>query len=225
MSRPLVIVRPEPGCGETVAAAIALGLPTIAAPLFAIEALEWDAPAPDGLDGLLAGSANVFRHGGKGLDALRAIPVHAVGGRTAEAAREAGFAIAQVGEGGLQRVVDTLQPPFRYLRLAGEARVDLAAPAGVEVVERVVYRAAPLPLTRPAIDALSQGAVVALHSGEAARRFAAEIDVYGLERARIAISALAPRIAESVGEGWQAVTVACEIADSALLALAAELCQ
>ena len=45
-------------------------------------------------------SANAIRHGGAGLERLRSLPVHAVGEATAAAAREAGFAVAGIGEGG-----------------------------------------------------------------------------------------------------------------------------
>lgn len=225
MSRPLVIVRPEPGCSETLAAAQALGLPAIAAPLFAIMPVRWEAPEAQDFDAILAGSANVFRHGGTGLAALRALPVHAVGSRTADAARAAGFAVASVGEGGLQPLVAGLAGPLRLLRLAGEARVELTPPLDVRVADRVVYRAEPLPLAPAAVTALDSGGAALLHSGEAARRFASDCDRLGLSRARIAIAALAPRIADAAGEGWRAVSVAQNPTDSALLAIAGELCQ
>lgn len=224
MSRPLVIVRPEPGCGETLRAAEALGLEAIAAPLFAIEPVAWEPVEPGKTDAILAGSANAFRHGGDGLAALRMLPVHAVGERTAEAARDAGLAVATEGEGGLQVLLDRLPPPLRLLRLSGEARVDLRPPDGIMIAERIVYRAVPQRLSGHIIATLSRGAVVALHSGEAARHFAAEVDRLGIDRALIAIAALAPRIAGAAGEGWQAVRTAPQVTDGALLALAAEMC-
>lgn len=224
MSRPLVVLRPEPGCGETLAAARALGLAAIGSPLFAIEPVAWSVPEGP-FDGILAGSANAFRQGGANLASLSAIPVHAVGERTAEAARAAGFAVASTGEGGLQAVIDRLTPPLRLLRLAGEARVALAPPPGISIAECVVYRAAPRALSGEATAALWSGAVALLHSGEAARAFAAECDRIGLDRGGIAIAALAPRIAEAAGNGWQVVEAAAEVSDAALLALAVQLCQ
>lgn len=225
MRRPLIVLRPEPGCGETIAAARLLGLDPVAAPLFAIEPLAWRAPDPAGFDGLLAGSANAFRHGGEPLRQLRSLPVHAVGERTAEAARAAGFVVATVGAGGLQSSIDALVPPLRLLRLSGEARVALAVPPGIELAERVIYRAVALSLSEEAARHLAGGAVALLHSGEAARGFAAECGRLGIARRRVAIAALAPRIADAAGAGWEEVRIAREATDGALLALAKDMCQ
>lgn len=225
MSLPLVIVRPAPGLADTVSAARALGLTPIAAPLFDILPVAWSVPDPARFDGILAGSANAFRRGGEGLAALCQLPVFAVGEATANAARAAGFAIAAVGSGGLQKVLDTITPPRSLLRLAGEARVALAPPVGVSVTERVVYRAAPLPLGEAAVSALKTGAVVMLHSAEAARHFAGECDRLSLPRAGIALATIGPRVSAAAGAGWRAVAHAETPADAPLLALAARMCQ
>ena len=225
MRRPLIVLRPEPGCGETVAAARRLGMEPVAAPLFTIESIAWHAPDPAEFDGLLAGSANAFRHGGEPLRKLRPLPVHAVGERTAEAARAAGFVVATVGAGGLQSLIDALVPPLRLLRLSGEARVALAAPPGIELAERVIYRAVALSLSAEAARHLAGGAVALLHSGEAARGFAAECGRLGIARRRVAIAALAPRIADAAGAGWEEVRIAGEATDGALLALVKDMCQ
>ena len=225
MNRPLVILRPEPGLGETLAGARALGLEAVASPLFQIQALEWNAPEPRVFDALLAGSANAFRMGGARLAGLRALPVLAVGQKTADAARAAGFRVDTVGEGGLQHVLDGLEAPMRLLRLAGEERVSLVPPAGTTIAEVVVYRAAPLDLSRDAIDALSRGAVAAVHSGLAAQRFTRECERWGIDRAGVAIAVLAPRIAAQAGNGWAAVATADKVDETALLALAAQMCQ
>lgn len=221
---PLLVVRPEPGNAATVAAARELGLDAHAAPLFGIAPLGWDAPDAAGFDGILAGSANVFRHGGTGLEGLRALPVHVVGASTAEAARSAGFTVATTGEGGLQAVLDRL-PGRRLLRLAGTERIVLHPPAGTSIETREVYTARPLALPAQAADLLRSGAVVALHSGEAARHFAAECDRLALARGRITLACLAPRIAELAGKGWAACRVSTARSDPALLALARAMCQ
>lgn len=225
MSLPLLVLRPEPGCGETLAAARARGLQAIAAPLFAIEPVAWDVPDPAHFDALLAGSANAFRHGGAGLAGLSALSVHAVGEATADAARAAGFRVAGLGEGRLKEVLDAVPAPARLLRLAGEARVALVPRPGVTVVERVVYRADHQPLSGEAAAAIGRGAVALLHSGEAARAFASECDRLRIDRGTVALAALAPRVAEAAGSGWREVGVAPAIADPALLALAADMCQ
>ena len=225
MTRPLVVLRPEPGLGETLAIAQSMGLEAVPAPLFEVGPVAWHAPDPARFDAILAGSANAFRHGGATLSALTPLPVHAVGERTARAAREAGFAVASTGGRDLQTVLDALPTPARLLRLAGDRRVPLAIPEDVTIEECVVYRAMPLPLTDLALHALRSGAIALLHSGEAARRLADECDRLAIDRSGVTLAALAPRIAEAAGPGWQAVVSASEPTDLALLVLAGDICQ
>jgi uroporphyrinogen-III synthase len=215
VSRPVLVLRPEPGCAETLAAARGRGLEAIAAPLFAIQPVAWTAPDASAFDALLVGSANAFRQGGSGLAAVIRLPVLAVGDRTADAARAAGFRVAATGQGGLQAVIETVEAPARLLRLSGETRVELVPPPGVEVVDATVYRA---------VAALRAGAVAMLHSAEAARRFAAECDRLGIARGTVRLAALASRIAEAAGEGWAQVCTAAQVTDCALLALATDMC-
>lgn len=226
---PLIVIRPEPGCAETVAAARAMDLAAQGFPLFAVCTLAWTEPGPASFDALLIGSANALRHGGGGLDRYKALPVYAVGATTAAAARQAGFAVAVTGEGGLQALLPQLAADGcpRVLRLSGEAHVPLDPPPGVTVETAVVYAARPLPL--PAAAVPPGGCVVALHSGEAARHFAAECARLGLDRAMIALACLAPRVAEAAGAGlrgggWTEVRVA-PTDEVALLALARDMCQ
>ena len=225
MTRPLIVLRPEPGSAETIAAARARGLVAIASPLFTIEPVPWQAPDPAAFDGILVGSANVFRHGGGGLSALADLPIYAVGERTARAARAAGFSVAGEGSSDLQDLLGTLQPPQRLLRLAGEVHVSVTPPPGIAIAERIVYRARPQALRPDAARCLGGGAVVLLHSGAAAQAFAAECDRLNLDRSVIAIAALAPRIAQCAGSPWSDVQVAPEVTDAALLALANDMCQ
>lgn len=223
-ARPLIVIRPEPGCSATLSAARGLGLEVHGFPLFAVEPVVWDVPEAAGFDGLLAGSANVFRHGGEGLARLTALPVHAVGAATAEAARAAGFRVAQVGEGGLQVLAGRLAPG-NYLRLAGEDHVPLDPAAGARIESRIVYAARALPMPSALIALLSVPCVVALHSGEAARHFAAECKSHGVQRQHVTIAALAPRIAAMAGSGWGDVGISAQRTDTAMLELAERMCQ
>ncbi|MCW1382491.1 uroporphyrinogen-III synthase [Novosphingobium sp. KCTC 2891] len=223
-ARPVVVIRPEPGNAATAASARALGLEVIAHPLFDMAPADWAVPLPQGYAGLLAGSANVFRLGGAGIAGLRGLPAHAVGAMTAEAARAAGFTVAETGEGGLQPLVSHLAPG-RWLRLAGEKHVPLACPPGVTVDTRVVYAARALPFPADLTAALAQPAVVLLHSGEAAAHFAAECDRLAIPRGGLALACLAPRIGVQAGAGWQAIEIARTHTDDALLALAVQMCQ
>jgi uroporphyrinogen-III synthase len=221
---PLLVLRPQPGCAATLAAAQALGLAAHGHPLSQIVPVAWDAPDPAGIDGLLIGSANVFLHGGAALDALQAKPCHVVGDATAAAARAAGFAVAAVGEGGLQAVLDQIVAPAHLLRIAGEEHIALSPPAGVTITTAIAYRTEALPLD-PALPLLARGrAVVLLHSAATARHFAAECQRLGIDRAAIILAALGPRIAAAAGEGWRAVHLAAAPNDAALLELARDVC-
>jgi uroporphyrinogen-III synthase len=221
---PLVVIRPEPGLSATAAEAEKRGLSAICTPLFTIESSAWNAPDPNAIDGLLIGSANAIRHGGA-LGAFCAKPVYAVGETTAQAARDAGFAVAATGNGGLQPLVDTLAGQrVTLLRLAGEEHVPLTPPDGMELVTRVVYSSIPNAVPGDLATTLQAGAVVLLHSAAAARHFAAECDRLGLDRARIALAALGPRIADAAGTGWRMAEAAAQPSDAALLALAGRMC-
>lgn len=221
---PVIVIRPEPGNSATIAAARAMGLAAYAFPLFRVAATPWDSAAPSHYDALLVGSANVFRHGGAGLARLRHLPVHAVGEATAEAATDAGFTVAEVGSGGLQSVLDRL-PGKRLLRLSGLDHIALALPPGTFIDTRVVYAVVPAAIQPNLIARLRRPALVLLHSGEAARHFAAQCDHAELPRSSIALACLAPRIAEMAGPGWKDVQIAAERSDPALLALARQMCE
>lgn len=222
-SLPLVVIRPEPGNHTTCTAARKRGVEALAFPLFTIEPLVWH-PPHGSFDAILAGSANVFRHGGAALNALKAVPVIAVGETTAASARAAGFTIRQIGEGGLQPVVATL-PPGRYIRIAGEDRVELAPPAGVRIETVVAYAARRSPFPRALAHVLGTGAVVLLHSGEAARHFVTECERLGISKQSLYLACLAPRIAMMAGEGWAGVATASARSDAMLLELAIGMCQ
>ncbi len=222
---PVLVLRPQPGNAATCTAARALGLMPVAAPLFAYAARAWQLPDTAPWAGLLIGSAAVLVHAGAGLDALRTVPVYAVGPTTARAAQTAGFAVARTGSGGLQTLVAKL-PPGRYLRLAGEARVPLDPPPGATIDEVIVYAAQPQPLDPATIDLIRRRQVLALlHSAEAARHFAAQCTTHDLPRHRIALACLAPRIATAAGENWQTIACAPRPDDDAVLSLACQMCQ
>ena len=222
----IVVIRPQPGCDATLAAARAAGLDAQGYPLFRIVPRAWSAPAPNAFDALLIGSANAMRHGGPLLDGYREKPVYAVGAETARVAREAGFDRVVAGVGGLQAVLDRLRPEDRrLLRVAGVERVALTAPAGVTITERSVYASEALAMPEPLTALLRRGALVLLHSAVAAQHLAGQCDALALDRSAIALAALGPRIAEAAESGWRAVGIADRPDDATLLALAAEMCQ
>lgn len=225
MSTPAYVLRPEPGLTSTLVAAFEHGIPARGMPLARVEPVAWKAPA-EPFDALLIGSANAIRHAGAELDKLRHLPVLAVGEATARAAREAGLAIARVGEGGLQALLDQLDnAPRRLLRLAGEEHLSLDSPDSVTMASVVTYLVHFLPLTPAQAVLLGQGGVVMLHSGAMARHFALQCEGLGIEKGQLVIASMAPRITDMAGAGWQSVHTAPEQSDKALLELVAGLCQ
>jgi uroporphyrinogen-III synthase len=160
----LLVTRPDPE--RTVQALRAAGHAVVAAPLMRIEPLPAVLEGP--YDGVLITSANAVRalagHPNK-TDFLR-LPVLAVGARSAEAAREAGFAQITSADGALGDLVRLAAARFAGRRLiylaAGDRAGDLAAelaPHGIAVETVVVYRAV-------AADALPPDAARALRDGQ-----------------------------------------------------------
>lgn len=209
--RPLVILRPEPGASETAGRARAMGLEAVVWPLFDIRPLRWSAPDPARFDAILMTSANAARFGGPELEKLRALPIHAVGEATAQAAREAEFEVASIGTGGAGQL--DLPKDMMLLHLAGRHRQPVE---GAESI--AVYEAVELPPPE-GLSALAD-AVVAVHSPRAGHRFSGLVE----DRGRLTIAAISQAGADACGAGWQRVEIADLPRDSSLLALAARLC-
>lgn len=224
MSRPAFLLRPEPGWSASAAATGSIGLKVQGEPLARVEAVAWQIPDRR-FDGLLVGSANVFRHGGQVLEILRDLPVHCVGETTADAARASGFTVETVGHGGLAKVLNSLAGRrLKLLRPCGEARLALDPPAGIEVTDAVVYRLRNIPISSALAQDLGRGGVVLLHSAELARHFAAECERLALSRDRLELVLIGPRLVPAAGDGWRAIHIAERPDDAALLALAAQVC-
>ena len=223
---PVLCLRPEPGLSATMARGTALGLEMIGLPLSRIAPVTWDVPASESFDAILAGSANIFRHGGAGLVGLHSLPVMAVGQTTAAAARDAGFKVNQIGHGGLQLLIDRLaDQPMRFLRLCGEDRVPLQLHPGHQLVERIVYHSVPLHIPDSASPVFARKPVVLLHSAASAQLFVSECKRLVLDRATIVLAALGPRIIADIGDGWGQVLLPDTPDDTALLAKVAKMCK
>jgi uroporphyrinogen-III synthase len=214
--RPILVLRPEPGASVTVQRAQELGLDAFSVPLFEIEPVAWSPPDPEDFDGLLLTSANTVRHAGEQIKTLTGLPVYAVGGATAEAARDAGFEIALAGPAGVDRLLGLVPPGLRLLHPCGEYRRMPSDPSH-EITPLVVQAAKPV--GRPDLSA-ARNVVAMIHSPRAGTRFG---ELVG-ERRSILIAAISEAAANAVGTGWAAVEVADYLNDYGLLALAARLC-
>ena len=208
---PLVILRPEPGASATADKARAMGLNAVTVPLFEVVPVPWAAPDPGAFDSIVMTSANAIRHGGAELERLKGLPVRAVGAATAAAAREAGFSVTAIGDGGVANMV--LPPGERLLHLAGRAHLPSDAAMTIPVYEA-------RPIEDPAgLETLAE-CVIAVHSPRAGRRLAELIS----DRSQSFIVAISAAAAEACGAGWKQVQAAPQPNDPALLALAARLC-
>jgi uroporphyrinogen-III synthase len=145
----LLVTRPEPDAQHTAAALRACGHETIVASLLSIE-VAFDADlGPGPWSAVLITSANAVHavSGHARFGELQAAPVFAVGRRSADAARTAGFADVTSADGGvtdLARLVRArVAASARVLYLAGEERSgDLAGDlAEFETRTVAIYRA------------------------------------------------------------------------------------
>jgi uroporphyrinogen-III synthase len=223
----LLILRPQPGADETADRAIAKGFDPVVAPLFVVRPLQWDAPDPSEIEALLLTSANAARHGGDMLEAFANLPCYCVGGATAAAAREAGFpeVLTGPGDGAGTLALMASDGIVHALHLCGREHLELDH-SGIALTRRCVYAAdAVEALPDEAEAALGAGAVALLHSPRAAALFAKLANAAGIARDGVAVAAISETVAAAAGFGWKTKASAPAPEDSALLELAAKLCQ
>uniref|UniRef100_UPI0035C9C970 uroporphyrinogen-III synthase n=1 Tax=uncultured Sphingomonas sp. TaxID=158754 RepID=UPI0035C9C970 len=217
MTRTLAVLRPEPGNAATCGRAAAAGFATISLPFFAVRALDWDPPDPAEHDALVLTSANTVRFGGAGLDALKRLPVVAVGPHTAAAARAAGFDVMATGSGDGAEIarLAAARAVTRALHLTGRDRTLTAGGPIATVLP--VYESVELPISPVALGTLA-GTIALLHSARAARRLDALLAAAGIDRSGIALAAFSDAIAAAAGRGWAGVATAASPDDAALFA-------
>ncbi len=160
----VLITRSEPGASETAGRLTAAGYTPIIEPVFAIEPIAAKIPDFDALAFTSANGARQFA----GLSTRRDAPVYCVGARTAEAAREMGFANVTSADGdadALAAVIIRQLPRQTRLLHAGneESRGDLTGR-----LRNAGHVASFLPIFR-AVARLKPGPVLAEHlSGKTA---------------------------------------------------------
>lgn len=229
----LVVTRPQSDGGRTAGALRARGHDVLLAPLMRVETM--DADLSGGWGAVVITSANapaaIASHPLRG--ALVGLPLFAVGQRSAQAAREAGFADVTSAGGDVRDLVRLVlarradaSAPVLYL--AGEDRAsDLSGELtarGMAIEMKVVYRAVSAPFPQALIDALNAGTVDAvLHFS----RRSAQNYVTGATTAGMLAAALSPRhlclsaqVAEPIaGAGATAVVIAARPDEAALIDL------
>jgi len=231
----VLLTRPERDAQRTAAALRAHGHEPILAPLLHIEILS-DAELGRGpWAAILVTSANAVRaiaeH--RRRAALQAVPVYAVGQRSAQAMREAGFADVTSADGDVNDLANLvaarLKPATPLLYLAGEKRSgDLAGTLrgrDFMVQTVLVYRViAAEKLPRQASDALTAGIDAVLHfsrrSAEAYVSAAREAGVLNDALAKPIHLCLSGRIAQPLtGAGAARICIAARPDEAALLEL------
>ena len=192
----VLVTRPEPDATLTAAKLEQLGHQVLVDPLLTLEPVTGHEVPAGEFAAVAVTSANAMRVAGgmRALDALRSIPLYAVGHATAEAARAAGFSQVIAAGGDTTALAhclaERLPASARVLYLAGEDRAqdlgELLGPARIAVTLLVLYRMrAARALADATATALASGSADAvLHfSARSAAVFAAVVERQGLVNA------------------------------------------
>jgi len=229
----VVLTRPQEDSERTAAALRARGHDVLIAPLLKIELVH--ANLRPNWGGVIITSANaaaaIATHPAR--DGLIKLPLFAVGKRSADAARQAGFSDITTAGGDVRDLLRTIvehradtKGPLLYL--AGEDRSgDLIGDLtvhGIAAELAVVYRAATAPFFPPLTEALNANEVDAvLHfSKRSAESYLAGADVAGVTPLALAVRhfCLSEQIAEPLrGAGAGRIAVARRPDEAAMIEL------
>ena len=202
----MLVTRPEPDASETAARLGALGIEGMPCPLLAHQTLPASLPEATGFAAIAVTSTNALRalrERGM-LERYLNLPLYAVGGRTAAAAKALGFKTVTHAEGGFAALAHTpLKGPIVYpaaRELAGDLAKSLA-PFGRMVITAEVYAMNPveaLPLTAAGGFAANSIGAVLLYSKRTAETFVrlADAHVDRLERRQLGMLCLSEAVAE-----------------------------
>ena len=231
----MLVTRPEPDASETAARLGALGIEGMACPLLVHQTLQGSLPEPTGFAAITVTSTNALRAlRERGvLERYLKLPLYAVGGRTAAAARSLGFTTVTHAEGGFAALAELLAHtplagPIFYpaaRELAGDLAKSLA-PFGRMVITAEVYAMNPvdtLPLTAAGGFADNAIDAVLLYSRRTAETFVrlAEPHVDRLERRPIGMLCLSEAVAEPLVDAhFIRVSLAEQPSEQAMMGLA-----
>jgi uroporphyrinogen-III synthase len=201
----ILVTRPQPDNAATVAALRAKGFDVLPAPILRFEPVGFQDDPDARYGAVIVTSANALR-AAEGLPAmigLKQLPLFAVGERTAEAAREAGFNNVISADGDATALRELMMASVRvkklkkidtllYLAGADLAR-DLAGELGergFDVVTQTTYRMVPIvSLPRDVCDAFAASGIEAVlhYSRRSARAFLDAARAGGVEISALAI--------------------------------------
>jgi uroporphyrinogen-III synthase len=229
----VLVTRPDDDAQRTAAALKARGHAAIIAPLLEIQFRPGPEIDLDGVQAVLATSANGIRALAHRTE-RRDVPVFAVGPQTAEAARAASFADVKSADGdGAALAASAIRwatPHAGALYHPGGAQTkgglaEGLTAAGFTVRSETLYEAVPrAQLPADVIAALQAGEIgaVLLYSPRSARIFVEAIRAAGLEKACVRLDALCISAAAAeplAGLGFRAIRTAPHPNQEALLGL------
>ncbi|ODT08853.1 MAG: uroporphyrinogen III synthase [Mesorhizobium sp. SCN 65-20] len=219
MARRVLVTRPDPGATRTARRLEALGFEPVLLPLSETRAVPVARDSvPMNAVAVAVTSANALRHAPSGLiERLSRLPCHAVGTRTAECARKAGFVSVNEGPGDAAGLADQIAGQLGRATLAylcGRVRMPdfehRLALARMRVVPIETYDTVGLaPSSTTVHQQLAGQAVdaVLIYSARAAAAFG-ELIAAQEEAERLVGGAtclcLSGRIAAALGEGFNA---------------------
>jgi uroporphyrinogen-III synthase len=201
----ILVTRPQPDNETTAAALRAKGFGVLLAPMLRFEAIAFHDDADARYGAVIVSSANALRAIEADLAGSRllTLPLFAVGERSAEAARHAGFRDVAVADGNAAALRDlivasvrgkTLKKASTLLYLAGaDLAGDLAGELGergFSVVTHTTYRMIPVQtLPQAACDAFAANRIEAVlhYSRRSARAFVDAVRAAGVEISALAI--------------------------------------
>jgi uroporphyrinogen-III synthase len=231
--RRVLITRPEPGASRTAEKLMELGFEPVQLPLSETRPLFPERSAvPADAAAVAVTSANAIRHAAPELlSALSSLPCHAVGRKTAQAARSAGFSLVREGPGEALALADQIAASFSgtLVYLCGRVRFagfeDRLAGSGVRVHPLESYDTVSLEYSNEAVSGhLTDRPVdtVLLYSAKAAHAFGMLAARSGTRHLfeEASIFVLSERIASALRQqGCSAASVAAEPTEQALLML------
>ncbi|HSN32890.1 MAG TPA: uroporphyrinogen-III synthase [Ideonella sp.] len=228
----VAITRPHADGERSAAAVRAHGHEVLLTPLMRVEPITADLSGAWSAIVITSANAPAALAGNAARATLRALPLVAVGERSAAAARAAGFCNVTSAGGDVHDLVLLIAQRHRdtmpLLYLAGEDRAaDLVgelARHGIAAEMRIVYRAVTAPLPPALIDALRAGTIDAVlhYSKRSAENYIAGARAAGIEREALAVRhlCLSPQVAVPLqAAGAPRIAVAKHPEEAALIEL------